>query len=303
MVIVPLVLLGCDKAQKTPPVEDAAEVKDPVSLSGPDDVVLGQEFTINVNTVDGNHTGTITIVSGTAYFPAYRTEKYWDAEDEEYTTPAYKHEFGIELPDPAQVQITSGAGTFAVTQFTLEPFTIKVSVPGRNDTTVQWTDEHVWCLVKSTYLADASRKGDEEGHENEPGYWNPNTACGALPYGYPHLLNYWIVGKKALADDEIEIKIRDRGPHFPFEYHEVLRPDARYPAQGDDCWSCYNDYWGAGEDDAGWKPLAEFMNGLLRAGDGTNINGAGLDLTKKAIQDLGFNWNADWSGNVYWRLK
>ena len=63
----------------------------------------------------------------------------------------------------------------------------------------------------------------------------------------------------------------------------------------------YNEYW----DDGGWELLAVFMQGLIRKGDDNLyvINGADLDLTEKAIEDLGFDFNVYWSGNVYWRLK
>lgn len=85
------------------------------------------------------------------------------------------------------------------------------------------------------------------------------------------------------------MKVRDRGPWFPYK--------ASYPAGSD--W--YNEYW----DDGGWKPLAGFMQGLIRKGDDNLyvINGAALDLTEKAIEDLGFDFNVYWSGNVYWRSK
>jgi len=53
----------------------------------------------------------------------------------------------------------------------------------------------------------------------------------------------------------------------------------------------------------GWKPLAEFMQGLRRVGSGLIINGSGIDLTKNAIESLGFSWNEFWSGTVYWRFK
>ncbi|MFH1235587.1 MAG: hypothetical protein V1685_01455, partial [Parcubacteria group bacterium] len=112
----------------------------------------------------------------------------------------------------------------------------------------------------------------------------------ALPYGLPSLFDSWIVLKKTLAGGSVDAMIKSRGPWFPYK--------TAYPKNNN--W--YNDYW----DDAGWKPLAEFMNGLRRAGD-TNtrrpINGAGLDLTEKAITDLGFSFNKYWSGTVYWRLN
>jgi len=55
----------------------------------------------------------------------------------------------------------------------------------------------------------------------------------------------------------------------------------------------------------GWKPLAEFMQGLIRVNDTYDriINGSGIDLTKNAIESLGFTWNEFWSGTVYWRFK
>ncbi|MHC4646346.1 MAG: hypothetical protein ACYTBJ_12670 [Planctomycetota bacterium] len=91
--------------------------------------------------------------------------------------------------------------------------------------------------------------------------------------------------KKTLSGSAVDAKIRSRGPWSPLTPY--------YPPNND--W--YNEYW----DDGDWKPLAEFMQGLRRAGDGQVINGAGLDLTQNTIESLGFTWNQYWSGTVYWR--
>ena len=147
--------------------------------------------------------------------------------------------------------------------------------------------EDVWAKVKGTYIGDISL-GPEEGHENDPGYFDNDQARAALPYGATNELNSMLVVKKALSDAGVDTKVRDRGPWFPYKTY--------YPSGND--W--YNEYW----DDGGWKPLAEFMNGLRQAERGDPaINGSGIDLTKNAIESLGFSWNEFWSGTVYWRFK
>ena len=104
---------------------------------------------------------------------------------------------------------------------------------------------------------------------------------------------YVVLTEDLNSETQVEAKIRDRGPWFPYGTY--------YPANND--W--YNDYW----DDAGWKPLAEFMQGLRRAGDTSPwypINGAGIDLSEGAIKELrGQNYNPnDWpSPQIYWRFK
>jgi hypothetical protein len=238
-------------------------------LSGPDNVVIAQAFSISVST-------------GASW-----NGSYWDASHNIQTTPAYRHEFGVKVPET--VAITNGSGSFSATQFTMEAFGIKVTlrdVAGGCYDVYEVDKENVWARVKGTYIGDISL-GPEEGHENDPGYFDNNKPRAALPYGATNQLNSILLVKKSLADAGVDTKVRDRGPFFPYREY--------YPKNND--W--YNEYW----DDGGWKPLAEFMQGLRRVGSGLIINGSGIDLTKNAIESLGFSWNEFWSGTVYWRFK
>jgi hypothetical protein len=266
-----------------------------MEVTGPEHVVLGDEFTLDLVVEAGdaappwNGEATISIPSGTPYSWVGRSEKYWDAAGNMKDTPIYRHEFGVKLPDPPECAITDGIGSFKITQFKMESFQIQASLKNvpKCCGTYEIAREHCWARVKATYIGPPI--GPESEHD-WPGYFDNDKPRAALPYGSPSLFNSWIVLKKALTGSELAAKIRDRGPWFPYR--------TAYPAGND----FYNDYW----DDAGWKSLAEFMQGLRRVGDPVatrKINGAGLDLTEKAITDLGFTFSTTWSGTLYWRKK
>ena|GEM_PF-2256239 len=262
-----------------------------VKLIGPQDIVVGEQFGLTITlspSVEAN--ATISKISGTDYNEIGRTEKYWNADGDLCTTETYIHQFGIKLPSQTTVKFT-GTYTFNVTQFTLEPFTLRVIVDAFGGITKDYTasKEHVWAKVKATYFRTTY---EDESHD-WPGYFYNNLPRTALSYGTPSLINTNVVlTEDTSSETKIEAKVRDRGPWFPFGRY--------YPKDTD--W--YNDYW----DDAGWKPLAVFMYGLIRAED-TNyyvINGASIDLSEGAIKGLkGKEYNPNnWPNpQIYWRFK
>lgn len=98
-----------------------------VELTGIANNIVGDQFTLNVKVTPAwNGNAAISVEAGTAYSFSTGSETYWDAHGNVQTTSPYNHEFGIKLPEPASVAITAGNGSFTVTQFTMEPFTIKV---------------------------------------------------------------------------------------------------------------------------------------------------------------------------------
>ena len=123
-----------------------------VELTGPDHVVLGDRFALNATiTPAWNGTADISIEMGDSYSSTMRAETYWDAEGNSQNTSQYKHEFGIRLPAPATVTINNGTGSFTATQFTMEPFKIKIARQGlpNGEATYEITKERCWARVKA----------------------------------------------------------------------------------------------------------------------------------------------------------
>jgi hypothetical protein len=257
-----------------------------VTLTAPDDVTLGLWFGVSVN-VSNSWSGDATVsTSGTAYSTTSRSETYWNVDSgTTSTTVAYAHEFGSRVHDTA-ISISNGSGSFVVTQYKMQPFTLTVTLSGGAGSGVKsYTKEHVWALVKQTQHTQIPENNNED--TNAIGTWLNNQPRGALPWGATSLMNSWIVCKVNLIDVGTEVKIRDRGPNFPLSPY--------YPANNN--W--YNVYWNEG----GWAPLAVLMNGLHRASSDPNlrteINGAGLDLSPGARSALQITEN----GNILWRFR
>lgn len=292
---------GCaDDAEREVDARSVKVLKANVSADV-NDIVLGNSFTVTVNT-GGVWNGVATITkTGTDYTTFTRTEVYCTNVDTgaTATTSAYLHHRGIKLPTPATVTISQGQGSFAVTQYTMEPTTITVTIPGISCAkcgqsfkgSVCFTKEHVWAYVFTT-KHDSTVNSESGEHEHEIGAFLNNQPRGALPWGSTYLMESWVVCKTSLSGSGVDVQIRDHGPWYPLGNEDSLY----YPVQND----YYNEYWGGG----GWPPLASCMISLHRSvrrfqSSEYAINGAGLDLSSGAFNALGITDNC----NIYWRLK
>ena len=287
--------------------DKANEINYDMILTGPADIVLGEQFTIEAQMKPDLGIGSFetSLIDGPEYNSFNRSEKYWDNQEQEHDTPAYTHHRGLKLPQTYLYDFATRKTYLNFTLYTMQPFTVNLTyfkneIPNTMielSRTKEYGNEHIWAKVISTYFT----VDPEYRHENVdwPGYLIPTLSRVALPYGSNNLINQWVVLKEDITNQtEAEAKIRDKGPWFPW------RTD--YPSGND----YYNEYWA----DGGWQPLAILMKDLIRThetlrddqGNLVPITDAAIDLTEGAIKALrGENYDqyTSWKKPIYWRFK
>jgi hypothetical protein len=192
---------------------------------------------------------------------------FWNSPTGDPGNGDFQFVAGVILP--YSVDIRDSEGEFTVTEYTMEPFSIQVTCGGES---AIWEikRQNVWCKVQAT----EETAGQETACPPYPTYWQDEQPWAALP---SRCCDQNLILRRSLTEgSDVPAVVKDLGP---------LRKN--------------NPYWAAS---AGWPPEAVVL--WCKYQDFTDpeshyhYNGAGIDLSKKMLRDLGVGSGA----YVYWRF-